>query len=119
MLMRLVSRLCVVILALNFLHTSRMRLVSVRPSHLPEKKYDAVFETDGREKTVPFGARGMSDYTKHKDPERKKRYMARHSATENWNKPDSAGALSYHLLWGPSTSLQSNIETFKRKFHLR
>jgi len=29
-------------------------------------------------KTTHFGAAGMSDYTKHKDPERKQRYLNRH-----------------------------------------
>mgnify|MGYP005993090929 CR=1 FL=1 len=29
-------------------------------------------------KTVQFGARGYSDYTKHKDPLRMKRYVVRH-----------------------------------------
>jgi len=29
-------------------------------------------------KIVHFGAKNMSDFTKHKDPERRKRYYARH-----------------------------------------
>ena len=95
-----------------------MKLVSIKPSSNSEKKYDAVFENDGREKTVSFGAAGMTDYTLSKDPERKKRYLARHSARENWNKPDTAGALSRHILWGPTTSVESNIQAFRRKFQL-
>ena len=39
------------------------------------KKYDA--RIDGK-KTVSFGAAGMSDFTKHKDTERKQRYLNRH-----------------------------------------
>ena len=96
-----------------------MKLLSVRPSTDPEKKYDARFETDtGREKIVRFGARGMSDYTKNKDPERRRRYIERHSARENFNKPDTPGALSRHLLWGESTSLVRNLAAFRRKFNL-
>ena len=95
-----------------------MKLLRIQKAMNPEKKYDAVFLVDGREKRVPFGAAGMSDYTINKDPERRERYLQRHQANENWSKPDTAGALSKHLLWGPSTSLQSNIQTFKRKFEL-
>lgn len=34
----------------------------------------------GECKIIHFGATGYSDFTKHKDPERRKRYLARHSA---------------------------------------
>ena len=96
-----------------------MKLLSVRPSTDPEKKYDARFETDtGREKTVRFGAKGMSDYTKHHDQERRRRYVERHSARENFQKPDTPGALSRWLLWGESTSMLKNLAAFRRKFNL-
>ena len=39
------------------------------------KKYDA--RIDGK-KTVSFGSAGSSDFTKHKDTERKQRYLNRH-----------------------------------------
>lgn len=97
-----------------------MRLKTLRRSHKPEKKWDAVFEKDnGKEKIVPFGANGMSDYTKHKDPERKARYIKRHSGMgEDWQKPDTPGALSRWILWGNSTSIKKNLKTFKRKFRV-
>ncbi len=37
-----------------------------------------IIPESGREKTINFGAKGMSDYTIHKDPERKQRYIERH-----------------------------------------
>lgn len=97
-----------------------MKLKTIRRSRKPEKKYDAVFVTDkGREKTVSFGAAGMSDFTKHKDKTRRARYLARHSGMgEDWNKPDTAGALSKWILWGHSTSFRKNVHTFKRRFNL-
>ena len=49
-------------------------IVYLRKSTNPNKKY--MVWVDG--KTVHFGARGMSDYTKHKDKDRMKRYSARH-----------------------------------------
>jgi len=95
-----------------------MKLISIKPSTKPEKKYMATFETDaGRTKTTHFGAAGMSDYTKNKDPERKALYLARHKANENWNDPTSAGALSRYVLWN-KTSLRDSISDFKSKFKL-
>lgn len=97
-----------------------LKLKSVRPSRKPEKKYDAVFITDkGREKVVSFGAAGMSDYTKHKDKTRRARYLKRHAGMgESWSKPDTPGALSRWILWGPSTSFRESVKTFKRRFRL-
>lgn len=40
-----------------------------------KKKFRAILE-DGR--TVDFGARGYSDYTKHKNPSRMRSYVLRH-----------------------------------------
>ena len=97
-----------------------MKLKTIRRSHKPEKKYDAVFITDqGHEKVVPFGAAGMSDFTKHKNKTRRARYLARHSGMgESWNKPDTPGALSRWILWGPSSSFRKSVKAYKRRFKL-
>lgn len=96
-----------------------LRLKTVRKSHNPQKKWDAVFEREGREKVVPFGAAGMSDYTKHKNKTRRARYLQRHSGMgEHWNKPDTAGALSRWILWGPSTSFRKSVKAYKKRFNL-
>ena len=52
------------------------------------KKYDA--RIDGK-KTVSFGSAGSSDFTKHKDTERKQCYLNRHKKNENWNDHTTAG----------------------------
>ena len=49
--------------------------IEIKRSHLPNKKYDAVI--NGR-KTIPFGQKGASDFTIHKDEARKQRYLERH-----------------------------------------
>ena len=97
-----------------------MKLKTVRRSHRPEKKWDAIFEKDnGKEKVVSFGAAGMSDYTKHKDKTRRARYLQRHKGMgENWNQPDTPGALSRWILWGPSTSFRQSVKAYKKRFHL-
>jgi hypothetical protein len=96
-----------------------LKLKSVRKSHKPEKKWDAVFITDkGREKVVPFGAAGMSDFTKHKDKTRRARYLKRHAGMgEDWRKPDTPGALSRWILWNKETFRES-VRDFKKRFNL-
>jgi guanylate kinase len=111
--------------------TPEVRLVMDNPQKIPksirieespnkEKKLVAYFfdENDKRFRTVHFGARGMSDYTQHKDPERMKRYLARHrNMGEDWENPMTAGALSRWILWG-EPSLRDSFNKFKAMFGL-
>ena len=46
--------------------------IIIKPSHLSSKKYDAII--DGK-KTIPFGQKGASDMTQHKDEDRKNMYI--------------------------------------------
>jgi hypothetical protein len=96
-----------------------MRLKTIRRSRRPEKKWDAVFLKDnGKEKTVSFGARGMSDFTKHKDTRRRSLYLKRHSGMgEHWDQPDTPGALSRWILWN-KPSFKDSLQSFKKRFHL-
>ena len=74
-------------------------LESITKSHIPTKKYDAHLLVDGKTRTIPFGAKGYSDFTIHKDPKRKLRYIQRHKATENWSDPLTPGFWSRWYLW--------------------
>ena len=95
-----------------------LRLKTIKKSHRPEKKFDAVFLRDGREKTVSFGAAGMSNFTKHKNVTRKARYLKRHTGKgEKWSQPDTAGALSRWILWN-KPSFRASVVDFKRRFRL-
>jgi len=79
----------------------------------------ASFETDtGRTKTTHFGAKGMDDYTKTHDKEQRARYRARHEKDLKSGDPTKAGFLSYYLLWGESTNLQTNLASYRKKFSL-
>jgi len=93
--------------------------VIIKKSTNPKKKYMAIFKNDkGKKvKTTHFGAAGMSDYTKHKNKERKKRYLTRHKRNENWNNYMSAGSLSRYILWGEPT-LRASIKKYKQRFNL-
>lgn len=99
---------------------SKIVKVVIKPSTKEEKKKMAIFyDKDNKKiKTTHFGAAGMSDYTKHKDPERKKRYINRHKKRENWNDFTSAGSLSRYILWGEPT-LKSSINKYKNRFNLK
>ena len=94
--------------------------VKITRSDQSNKKLKAVFfDSQGRKiKTTHFGAKGYSDYTKHKDNDRKKRYLARHRVNENWNDPTSAGALSRWILWNKK-SLDASVSDYERRFNLK
>jgi len=91
----------------------------VKRSSRPDKKYMAIFTRDnGRTKTTHFGQRGATDYLLSKDKERRSRYRQRHKKDLKTKDPTRAGYLSFYLLWGDSTSLRSNIQSYKRRFNL-
>ena len=93
--------------------------VVIKKSTNPKKKYMAIFyENDKKIKTTHFGCAGMSDYTKHKDKSRKRRYLTRHRGRESWNNYMSAGSLSRYILWGEPT-LRASIKKYKQKFNLQ
>jgi hypothetical protein len=93
--------------------------VVIKPSTITTKKKTAIFynKTGDKIKTIHFGAKGYSDYTIHKDPYRKLRYIQRHKTNENWKDPMTAGTLSRYILWGEPT-LRESIKKYKSKFKL-
>ena len=88
-----------------------MTEIIISKSKNPDKKYDA--RIDGK-RTVSFGAAGMSDFTKHKDPERKQRYLNRHKSRENWSDPTTAGFYSRWITWNKPTIIESIKDTNNR-----
>ena len=82
-------------------------------SDKPEKKYYIITKDNKR---VYFGAAGYSDFTKHKDEERKQRYIKRHK-NEDWSKSgiDTAGFWSRWLLWH-KPSIKESYEDIKKRF---
>ena len=93
--------------------------VVIKKSDKAGKKLQAVFTRDnGRTKNTYFGQAGAPDYTITKDKAQRKRYLDRHRKNENWNNPESAGALSRWILWGNSTSRRENIAAYKKRFNL-
>jgi hypothetical protein len=66
---------------------------------------------------ISFGAVGYSDFTKHKDEDRKQRYINRHKNKENWTKSgiDSAGFWSRWLLWN-KPSIKDSYNDIKNRY---
>ena len=97
-----------------------MVYVELKKASAQGKKYTMVFYDDEKKKikTTSFGSAGMSDYTKHKDDERKQRYIKRHSANENWSDYKSAGSLSKNILWN-KTSISASYSDYRKKFGLK
>lgn len=96
-----------------------MKLLDIKPSTKPDKKFMATFQSDtGRKKTTHFGAKGMADYTLTHDKEQRDRYRTRHAKDLTTNDPSKAGYLSYYILWGNSIYMKTNIESYKKQFNL-
>ena len=103
-------------------HRSRSRspsnnnIIILKKSSRPGKKYMAII----RNKTVHFGSLPYSDYTLHKDPERKRLYDIRHKSRENWAKSGitTAGFWSKWILWN-KPSLLTSIKDTERRFNIK
>ena len=90
-------------------------MYSVKNSSRKDKKYMLVIP-DG--KKIHFGAKGMSDYTIHKDDKRKQLYINRHNnGREDWTKINP-GALSRYILWN-KPSIQESIKDFEKRFNIK
>jgi len=90
--------------------------MEVKPSTQSGKKYMAIFQNP--KKTTHFGSKGMDDYTITHDKEQRERYRTRHAKDLQTKDPRRAGFLSYYILWGNSTSIQENIQAYKRRFNV-
>ena len=89
--------------------------IIIKKSKKPDKKNDAVI--DGK-KSVSFGAAGMSDYTLHKDPERKERYINRHKGMgETWTQDGikTPGVYARWVLWNKKT-VKDSVADLNKKF---
>lgn len=92
-------------------------LESITKSHNATKKYDAHLLVDGKTRTIPFGAKGYTDYTINKDPKRKELYLQRHQKREDWNNPLTPGFWSRWYLW-EEPSLELAEKKLVKKFGL-
>lgn len=94
-----------------------MKLVVSKSNKKDKKLVAKFFDAKKLVKTTHFGAKGMSDFTIHKDKERRKRYRARHKKDLKTKDPMRAGYLSYYILWGDSSNLKKAVSDYKKKFN--
>ena len=96
-----------------------MVYVELKKATTQGKKYTAIFYDNDRRKikTTHFGS-DMSNYTIHKDDERKQRYLDRHSANEQWNDYMSAGSLARWILWNKPT-ISASYNDYLKRFNLK
>lgn len=98
-----------------------MKYAQLTKSSVQGKKYTIVFFDADRKKvkTINFGATGYDDFTKTGNKEQRDRYRDRHSnSRENHNVPDTPASASWHILWGNSTSVSANYNSYLRRFNL-
>lgn len=95
----------------------QIKLVSITRSSKNDKKFMAKFEIHGRNRVIHFGARGMSDFTKHKDVTRRNRYISRHRKDLATRDPMRAGYLSMFILWN-KPSLRGSIADYRRRLSI-
>lgn len=79
-----------------------------------KKKYEITFKKNGKIYTRKFGAQGMSDFTIHKDRERRERYISRHKKDLKTGDPMKPGYLSMYILWNKPT-LKASLADYKRR----
>ena len=84
--------------------------IVITPSTKTNKKFKVVIDD---KKTIHFGDSRYQDFTLHKDPERKKAYLARHKKDNSTN-PNYAGFYSSNLLWNKPTLKESIVDTNKK-----
>ena len=91
-----------------------MHTVVISKSDKPEKKFKAVIDN---KKTVHFGQVGASDFTKHKDEDRKRAYTQRHKKNEDWTKSGikTPGFYAKHVLWNKPT-LKASVDDLNKQF---
>ena len=86
----------------------------ITKSKRKNKKFDLLDED--KNYILSFGNSDYSDFTKHKDEERKERYINRHKNNEDHSKSGvkTAGFMSRWILWHKPTIAASINDTNKR-----
>jgi hypothetical protein len=96
-----------------------MKTYTLYKSTNPNKKYDVyvINPQTGNIKKVSFGAYGYSDYTIHKDKDRRNRYRIRHQHDKIYDITKS-GFWSWWILWNKPNVAES-LKYIKTRFKLK
>ena len=95
---------------------TKIKLIKITKLKKGPKKYEAEFKKNNKIIKRKFGAKGMSDFTIHKDTERRDRYIKRHKKDLKTNDPTRAGYLSMYILWNKKT-FKASVADYKRRLN--
>ena len=90
--------------------------VILKPSKNKDKKWVVIMNEFGHRHN--FGQKGASDFTIHKDPQRKENYIKRHRKREDWSDHNSPAFWSKNLLWNKKT-ISSSIKDIEKNYNLQ
>ncbi len=93
-----------------------MKFESIKQSTRKNKKLMITFSNP--KKTIHFGSKNSKTFLDHNDKKKRENYILRHQVNENWNDPLTAGTLSFYLLWGSSTDLNTNLKKYLNHFNI-
>jgi len=92
-----------------------MKFKSLTKSPIKNKKL--VLKLIEPNKTIHFGWKGSTTYINGATDLQRTNYLKRHSVNEDWStlNPGSASAL---ILWGKSRDIQTNLNSYLKKFNV-
>ena len=93
---------------------TKIKLIKITKLKKGPKKYEAEFKKGDKIIKRKFGAKGMSDFTIHKDKKRRDRYIKRHKKDLKTNDPTRPGFLSMYILWNKKSFKASLLDYKKR-----
>ena len=92
-----------------------MKFVSLQKSPIKNKKL--VLKLIEPNKTIHFGWKGSLTYINGATDEQRKNYIKRHIVNEDWSSLNP-GSASRYILWGDSKNINTNLNSFLRKFNI-
>ena len=95
---------------------TKIKLIKITKLKKGPKKYEAEFKKGNKIIKRKFGAKGMSDFTIHKDTKRRDRYIKRHKKDLKTNDPTRPGYLSMYILWNKKT-FKASLADYKRRLN--
>ena len=92
-----------------------MKFVSLQKSPIKNKKL--VLKLTEPSKTIHFGWKGSLTYINGATDEQRTNYIKRHKVNEDWSSLNP-GSASRYILWGDSKNIQSNLNSYLKKFNI-
>lgn len=103
-----------------------MKILDIIPSPLKTKRFRAtILKHDGKEQNIDFGLKDGRTYIDNMRTNQERRnYLVRHLANKKEkylveNLIPSPALLSTYLLWGPTKSLDKNVDELNRLWKIK